>query len=66
MTAITIAGQVAAMAEASAGQPPGEVMGVFAREQAELAARGIPERIKAAGAWQILAHPMEPASEAAL
>ena len=36
MTAITIAGQVAAMAEASAGQPPGEVMGVFAREQAEL------------------------------
>lgn len=49
MTAITIAGQVAAMAEASAGQRPGEVMSVFAREQAELAAR-IPEPIIAAGA----------------
>jgi hypothetical protein len=50
MTAVTIAGQVAAMAGASAGQPPGEVMGVFARQQAELAARGIPEGIIAAGA----------------
>ena len=43
MTGITIAGQVATMAEASAGQPLGEVMGAFAREQAELAAGGIPE-----------------------
>ena len=50
MTAVTIAGRVAAMAAASAGQPPGEAMGVFAREQAELAARGIPEEIIAAGA----------------
>jgi len=50
MTGITIAGQVAAMAEASAGQPLGEVMGAFAREQAELAAGGIPEGIIAAGA----------------
>jgi hypothetical protein len=50
MTAITIAGRVAAMAAASAGQPPGEVMGVFAREQAELTARGIPEEIIVAGA----------------
>ena len=32
-------------------------MGVFAREQAERAARGIQERIIAAGAWQILAAP---------
>lgn len=50
MTAITIAGQVAAMAAAPTGQPLGEVMGVFAREQAELAARAIPEGIIAAGA----------------
>jgi peroxiredoxin len=50
MTAVTIAGQVAAMADAYAGQPPEEVMGVFAREQAELAAGGIPEAVIAAGA----------------
>jgi hypothetical protein len=50
MTAITIAGRVAAMAAASAGQPPGQVMGVFARKQAELTTRGIPEEIIAAGA----------------
>ena len=40
MAAVTIAGQVAAMADAPAGQAPGEAM-VFAREQAELAAGGI-------------------------
>ena len=50
MTAVTIAGRVAAMAAASAGQPSGEAMGVFAREQAELTARGTPEEIIAAGA----------------
>ena len=50
MTAVTIAGQVAAMADAYAGQPPEEVMGAFAREQAELAADGIPEAVIAVGA----------------
>jgi peroxiredoxin len=47
---VTIAGQVAAMAEASAGQPPGEAMAAFAREQAELAAGGIPAGVIAVGA----------------
>ncbi len=50
MTGVTIAGQVAAMAEPSAGQPPGKVMGAFAREQAELAAGGIPE----GPSWRVL------------
>ena len=45
MTGVTIAGQVAAMAAPSAGQPPREVMDVMAHERAELAARGIPEGI---------------------
>ena len=34
MTGVTIAGQVAAMAAATDGQPPREVMDVMAREQA--------------------------------
>lgn len=50
MTAVTIAEQVAAMAETPAGQPPGEAMGVFAREQAELAEGGIPDGVIASGA----------------
>ena len=50
MTAVTIAGRVAAMADAYAGQPPEEVMGAFAREQAELATGGIPQAVIAAGA----------------
>jgi peroxiredoxin len=50
MTGVTIAGQVAAMAAATDGQPPREVMDVMAREQAELAAAGIPEGIIAVGA----------------
>ena len=50
MTAVTIAGQVAAMAGTPAGQAPGEAMGVFAREQAELAAGGIPDEVIASGA----------------
>jgi peroxiredoxin len=50
MTVVTIAAQVAAIAAASAGQPPGEVMDAFAGEQAELAARAIPKGIIAAGA----------------
>ena len=45
MTGVTIAEQVAAMAAATAGQPPREVMDVMAHERAELAARGIPEGI---------------------
>ena len=50
MTAETIAGLVAAMAEANAGQPPKEVTGAFTREQAELAAAGIPDGVIAVGA----------------
>lgn len=50
MAAVTIAGQVAAMADAPAGQAPGEAMGVFAREQAEVAAGGIPDGVIASGA----------------
>ena len=50
MTAVTIAGQVAAMADTPARQAPGEAMGVFAREQAELAAGGIPDGVIASGA----------------
>jgi hypothetical protein len=41
---------MAAMAAAPTGQPPAEAMGVFAREQAELAAGGIPDGVIAAGA----------------
>lgn len=55
MTAVTIAGQVAAMADAYAGQPPEEVMGAFAREQAELAAGGIPE----GSSWRVLCSPTQ-------
>ena len=50
MSGVTIAGQVAAMAAATDGQPPQELMDAMAREQAELAAAGIPERIVAVGA----------------
>jgi peroxiredoxin len=50
MTAVAIAGQVAATADTPAGQAPGEAMGVFAREQAELAAGGIPDGVIASGA----------------
>jgi hypothetical protein len=38
------------MADTPAGQAPGEAMGVFAREQAELAAGGIPDGVIASGA----------------
>ena len=50
MTAVTIAGQVAAMVDTPAGQAPGEAMGVFAREQAEVAAGGIPDGVIASDA----------------
>ena len=50
MSGVTIGGQVAAMAAATDGQPPQELMDAMAREQAELAATGIPERIVAVGA----------------
>jgi hypothetical protein len=50
MPAATIAQHVRALAEIMAGQPPNEVMGVFAREQAELASRGAPEGVLSAGA----------------
>jgi hypothetical protein len=41
MTAETVTRQVAAMAEAYAGQPPGDVMRAFTREQAALAAAAL-------------------------
>ena len=58
MTGVTIAGQVAAMAEPSAGQAPGKVMGAFAREQAELAAGGIPK----GSSWRVLCSPTQTCS----
>jgi peroxiredoxin len=42
MTMATIADQVAAMSGAMVAQPPNELMAIFAREQSELAARGVP------------------------
>jgi len=45
----TIAQQVSSLAETMASQPPNEVMGAFAREQAELAARGAPKGVLPAG-----------------
>jgi peroxiredoxin len=50
MSTITIAQQVTALAETMAGQPPNEVMGAFAREQAELAVLHAPEGALPAGA----------------
>ena len=44
-----IAGRVAEMHAAMEAQPPNEVMGAFAREQAELAASGLPAGIAPAG-----------------
>jgi peroxiredoxin len=43
MTMATIAGQVAAVSAAMVAQPPNELMAIFAREQSELAARGVPD-----------------------
>jgi hypothetical protein len=48
-TATTITGRVAEMHAGMAAQPPNEVMGAFGREQAELAAAGLPDGIAAAG-----------------
>jgi peroxiredoxin len=50
MPTTTIAQQVTALAETMAGQPPNEVMGAFAREQAELAALEAPEGVLPEGA----------------
>jgi peroxiredoxin len=41
----TIAQQVSTLVETMAAQPPNEVMGAFTREQAELAARGVPDGV---------------------
>ena len=49
MTA-TIAEQVRNLAEAMAAQPPNDVMGAFAREQADLAGRDTPEGVIGVGA----------------
>ena len=48
-TALTITDRVAEMHAAAAAQPPNEVMSAFGREQAELAAAGLPARIAAVG-----------------
>jgi peroxiredoxin len=45
----TIAERVAEMHAAAAANPPGEPMGAFAREQAELAAGGLPAGVAPAG-----------------
>jgi peroxiredoxin len=48
-TALTITDRVAEMHARMAAQPPDEVMGAFRREQAGLAAAGLPDGIAAAG-----------------
>jgi peroxiredoxin len=46
----TIAQQVSNLVETMAAQPPNEVMGAFAQEQAGLAAKGVPEGVIEVGA----------------
>jgi peroxiredoxin len=46
----TIAQQVSQLVETMAAQPANEVMGAFSREQAELAANGVPEGVIEVGA----------------
>jgi peroxiredoxin len=46
----TIAQQVSNLVKTMAAQPPNEVMGAFTQEQAELAARGVPEGVIGVGA----------------
>jgi peroxiredoxin len=46
----TIAQQVSQLVETMAAQPANEVMGAFSREQAELAASGVPEGVIEVGA----------------
>jgi len=48
-TGSTITGLVAEMRAAAVAGPPDEVMAVFSREQAELAASGVPAGVAAAG-----------------
>jgi Redoxin len=50
MTTDTIAEQVSTMHAGLANQPPNEIMGAFAPEQADLAARGTPSGVAATGA----------------
>jgi peroxiredoxin len=50
MTTGTIAEQVSTMLAGMAAQPPNEIMGSFTREQADLAAHGIPNGVAATGA----------------
>ena len=49
MSTDTIAEQVSTMHASMAAQPPNEVMGAFAHEQADLAAQGIPSGVVATG-----------------
>jgi hypothetical protein len=46
----TIAQQVSSLVQTIAAQPPNEVMGAFAQEQASLAAKGVPEGVIEVGA----------------
>ena len=48
-TAMTISGRVAELHATMAAQPPNEVMGAFRREQAGLAAAGLPDGIAPVG-----------------
>src|ERR1700722_10379808 len=50
MTTDTIAEQVSTMHAGMAAEPPNEIMGAFTRERADLAARGTPNGVAAAGA----------------
>jgi peroxiredoxin len=50
MTTDTIAEQVSTMHAGMVAQPPNQIMGAFAREQTDLAARGIPNGVAATGA----------------
>ena len=49
ITSSTIAERVAQLHATMAAQPPSEVMGAFAREQADLAAGGLPHGIASTG-----------------
>jgi peroxiredoxin len=56
----TIAQQVSNLVETMAAQPPNEVMGAFTREQADLAARGVPDGVIEMGATLLDAELTDP------
>jgi peroxiredoxin len=56
----TIAQQVSNLVETMAAQPPNEVMGAFTGEQADLAAKGVPDGVIAVGAALLDADLLDP------